>query len=310
MIHAFPVCMPETKRPRLLDQVRDALRSRHRSPRTEEAYVSWIRRFIFHHGKRHPRDMGASEVTSFVTALAVRHQMSASTQNQALSAILFLYREVLRTDIGPLDGIPRGRVPERLPVVLTRGEVRRILDRLAGIPWLVVALLYGAGLRITECLELRGKDIDLDRRQIIIRRGKGQKDRRALLPMSVAPRLREHLDNVRRRHEGDLAAGFGAATLPGALDRKYPNASREWRWQFVFPASRICRDPRWGAPSRFHLHESAVQRALASAVRGAELTKRASCHTFRHSSRRTCWRTGTTSVPCRSSSGTPTFRRR
>jgi integron integrase len=273
----------DSQPPRLLDAVRHAIRARHLSPRTEEAYVHWIRRFIVHHGKRHPRDLGATEVTQFLTDLAVRQRMSASTSNQALSALLFLYRHVVVKDLGRLEDLPRGHPPDRLPVVLTRDEVRRVLGRLSGVVWLVIALLYGAGLRITECLELRVKDVDFDRRQITVRRGKGRKDRRAVLPALVTTKLSEHLEAVRRRHAADLAAGFGAAVLPGALDRKYPNASRDWRWQFVFPAGRLCRDPRYGPPTRYHLHESVIQRALATAARECVITKRVSCHTFRHS---------------------------
>lgn len=263
--------------------VRHAIRARHLSPRTEEAYVHWIRRFIVHHGKRHPREMGAAEVTQFLTDLAVRRHVSASTSNQALSAVLFLYRHVVVKDLGRLADLPRGRPPERVPVVLTRDEVRRVLARLSGVVWQVTALLYGAGLRITECLELRVKDVDFDRRQITVRRGKGRKDRRAVLPALVAATLLEQIEATRRRHVADLAAGFGAAVLPGALDRKYPNASRDWRWQFVFPAARLCRDPRWGGPTRYHLHESVIQRAIASAARDCGIVKRVSCHTFRHS---------------------------
>jgi integron integrase len=263
--------------------VRQAIRARHLSPRTEEAYVHWIRRFIVHHGKRHPRELGAAEVKAFLTDLAVARRMSASTSNQALSALLFLYRHVVVKDLGRLEALPRGRPPDRLPVVLTRDEVRRVLGRLNGVVWLVVGLLYGAGLRITECLELRVKDVDFDRREITVRRGKGRKDRRAVLPALVATKLSEHLEAVRRRHAADRAAGFGAAVLPGALDRKYPNASRDWRWQFVFPAARLCRDPRYGPPTRYHLHESVIQRAIATAARECAITKRVSCHTFRDS---------------------------
>ena len=281
--HACASWVSDAQPPKLLDKVRQAIRARHLSPRTEEAYVHWIRRFIVHHGKRHPREMGATEVTQFLTDLAVRRRMSASTANQALSALLFLYRHVVAKDLGRIEDLPRGRPPARLPVVLTRDEVRRVLTRLNGVVWLVVALLYGAGLRITECLELRVKDVDFDRRQITVRRGKGRKDRRAVLPALVTTKLSEHLEAVRRRHAADLAAGFGAAVLPGALDRKYPNASTDWRWQFIFPAARLCRDPRYGPPTRYHLHESVIQRALAAAVGESGIAKRVSCHTFRHS---------------------------
>jgi integron integrase len=208
--------------------------------------------------------------------------VSASTQNQALSKLLFLYRHVLRKDVGPLD-VPRACGPVRVPVVLTRDEVAQVLAQLNGPPWLIVALIYGAGLRLQECLELRVKDVDFDRREITVRRGKGQKDRRTMLPAAVSDRLRAHLVEVRRQHDRDLAAGLGRVALPFALDRKYPNAPNEWAWQFVFPAGRICRDPQYGPPSRYHLHESVVQRAVAQAAKAAGLAKRVGCHTFRHS---------------------------
>jgi integron integrase len=268
--------------PRLLDRVRQSLRLRHYSPRTEEAYVAWIRRFILFHGKRHPATMSAAEVVAFLTHLAIREGVSASTQNQALGAIVSLYRHVLNRDLGALDGIVRARVPERLPVVLTRVEVRAVLDRLRGVPWLVVALLYGGGLRLNECLALRVKDLDFGRRQIVVRRGKGGRDRVVPLPALVCERLAQHLARVREVHDRDLRIGLGAAALPEALGRKYPNAAAEWAWQFVFPAGRICRDPRCGGPTRFHLHESAVQREIARAVRASGIGKRATAHVFRH----------------------------
>lgn len=246
---------PHRTGPKLLDRVRDAIRTRHYSRRTEGAYVHWIRRYIVFHGKKHPSEMSAPEISRFLTALAVERHVSASTQNQALSALLFLYKAVLGTEPGRIDHVPRARMPIRVPVVLSRDEVGRILKELAGRMWIIAVILYGAGLRIQDCLELRVKDIDFDRHQIVVRRGKGQKDVRTMLPVAVRERLREHLGEVKRRHEGDLAKGDGRAVLPFALDRKYPNASTDWAWQFVFPAARICRDPQWGSPSRFHLHE-------------------------------------------------------
>jgi integron integrase len=269
--------------PKLLDRVREAIRVRHYSRRTEEACVHWIRRFIVFHQKRHPSGMGAAEVSAFLSALAVRQRVSASTQNQAMSALLFLYREVLSTDVGRIDQLPRAQMPVRVPVVLSRDEVKMVLTQLDGVCWLVAALLYGAGLRLQECLALRAKDIDFDRNEIVVRRGKGQKDRRTVLPVTVKERLTEHLADVRRQHERDVAAGSGRVVLPDALERKYPNAATDWAWQFVFPAGRVCRDPRWGPPSRYHLHESAIQRGVTGAVRRAGLSKRAGCHTFRHS---------------------------
>lgn len=269
--------------PKLLDRVRAEVRLRHYSRRTEEAYIHWIRRYIVFHGKRHPRDLGAPDVTAFLAWLAVEKRVAPSTQNQAFSALLFLYKDVLRLDLGVVEQVPHAKRPVRVPVVLSVDEVRRVLNELNGVSWLIASLLYGAGLRLQESLELRVKDIDFDRREIVVRRGKGQKDRRVMLPDIVRDRLREHLDAVRRRHQMDLAMGYGRVVMPTALEHKFPNAATEWRWQFVFPAGRICRDQRYGPPSRFHLHESAVQRVVAGAARRAGLTKRVSCHTFRHS---------------------------
>ncbi len=270
-------------KPRLLDRVSAAIRVRHYSHRTEEAYVFWIRRFILFHGKRHPSEMGAAEVSAFLGWLATDRKVAASTQNQALSALLFMYREVLRIELGPVEHVPRARVPGRVPVVLGSQELRLVLERLSGLPRLVVTLLYGAGLRLQECLELRVKDIDFERGEVTVRRGKGQKDRRVMLPQAVRSDLSQHLDAVRRQHHADLAAGQGRVVLPEALARKFPGAPTEWRWQFVFPAGRICRDERWGPPSRYHIHESVIQRAVTTAAREAGVTKRVGCHTFRHS---------------------------
>lgn len=266
-----------------MERVRHAIRLRHYSHRTEEAYVSWIRRYIVFHRKQHPSALGAPEVSAFLEWLAVRQRVSASTQNQALCALLFLYREVLRHDIGTIQQVPRARTPPRLPVVLSRDEVGRILKPLTGVSWIIVALLYGAGLRLQDGLELCVKDVDFDLNQIVIRRGKGQKDRRTMLPALVKERLRAHLADVKQQHERDLAVGMGRVVLPFALDRKYPAASTEWKWQFVFPAARICRDQRWGPPSRFHLHESVVQKATAGAARAAGITKPVGPHSLRHS---------------------------
>ena len=273
----------ESRSPKLLDRVRDAIRTRHYSRRTEAAYVTWIRRHIVFHDKRHPSDLGAAHISAFLSWLATQRHVSASTQNQALSAVLFLYREVLATDIGHVGGIVRTSTPVRLPVVLTRAEVAAVLGHLDGVGWLIVALLYGAGLRLQEALELRVKDIDIDRGQMTVRQGKGRKDRITMLPVSVKAKLVAHLEGVRRRHAEDVQRGVGSVSLPGALMVKYPNAAIEWVWQFVFPAGRICRDPRWGPAGRYHLHESAVQRLVARAVREAGIAKKASCHSFRHS---------------------------
>ena len=270
-------------RPRLLDRVRAAIRVKHYSRRTEKAYVGWIRRFVLFHGKRHPATLGAAEVTAFLSHLAVQRRVSASTQNQALCALLFLYREVLEMDLPWLDGLVRAKRPQRVPVVLDRAEVRALLAHLQGTPWLVASLLYGAGLRLLEAMRLRVKDVDFQRREIVVRDGKGAKDRRTLLPGSVRRPLAEHLRRVRRQHVADLAAGRGEAPLPVSLARKYPAAGREWGWQWVFPATRHYRDPVTGRRRRHHLHESVVQRAVKRAAREAGLVKPATCHTLRHS---------------------------
>jgi integron integrase len=265
-----------------LDQVRDAIRARRMSPRTEEAYVHWIRRFIVFHGKRHPNQMGPPEISAFLTALAVQRQVSASTQNQALAALLFLYRAVLGCDPGWLEGIVRAKRPHRLPVVLSRAEVSALLAALDGVSWIMAMLLYGAGLRLRECLRLRVKDVDFDRKEISVRDGKGNKDRVTMLPTAVSEPLAAHLERVRVIHQRDLKAGFGRVQLPDALARKCPHASREWTWQWVFPASRICRDARWGDPQRFHLHESVLQKAIHAAARKAGIAKPVGPHTLRH----------------------------
>jgi len=256
---------------------------RHYSRRTETTYVHWIRRFIVFHHKKHPSTLGAPEIAAFLSWLATTRRVSASTQNQALSALLFLYRHVLRIEIGAIEQVPRAKMPHRVPVVLSIEEVGNILTHLQGTMWMIGALLYGAGLRLQECLELRVKDLDFDQHQIVVCRGKGQKDRVTMLPVAIEKRLGTHLQDVKQQHERDLADGFGRAVLPFALDRKYPKAATEWGWQFVFPAARICRDPRFGPPSRYHLHESVVQKAVAEAARSAGMTKRVGPHTMRHS---------------------------
>ena len=269
--------------PRLLDQVHAAIRSRHLSFRTEKAYVGWIRRFIFFCEKRHPRDLGEPEVTKFLSHLAVQGRVSASTQNQALAAILFLYRDVLRQDLDWLADIVRAKHTVRLPVVLTRDQVQAVLSNMRGVVWIQASLLYGAGLRLMECARLRVKDIDFDRRRITVREGKGGKDRVTVLPDKLATPLGQHLERVRRLHQRDLELGLGRVELPDALARKYPNADREWGWQWVFPASRPYVDPETGRPRRHHLHESVLQRAVRMAVLKAGISKPASCHTLRHS---------------------------
>jgi integron integrase len=275
---------PPTSRPRrLLDQVRDAVRARHYSRRTEKAYVAWIRRFILFHGKRHPAQMGAPELTRYLSWLAVEGNISASTQNQALSALLFLYREVLKQDVPWLDDVVRARRSVRLPVVLTRDEVRGVLRRLRGTPRLMAILMYGSGLRLLECARLRVQDIDFERHQLVVRAGKGDKDRTTTLPAVIKGDLARHLELVKKQHDRDLRQDAGWVELPWALARKYPNAGREWPWQWVFPATRIYVDRKTGQRRRHHLHESVVQRAVKDAVRAAGIPKRATCHTLRHS---------------------------
>ena len=269
--------------PRLLDRVRASIRARHYSLRTEEAYVGWIRRFILFNGKRHPEDMGDVEINTFLSHLAIEGNVAASTQNQALSALLFLYQEVLGLDVPWLECLVRARKPARLPVVLSRDEVRRLLARVRGTPNLVCRLLYGTGMRLREGLHLRVKDIDFERNEIIVREGKGGRDRHTVLPASLREPLEEHLARVRALHHADLAAGAGSVRLPGALAVKYPNAGREWPWQWVFPARSVWRDEATGALMRHHLHESAVQKAVRAAAMQAALTKPVGCHTLRHS---------------------------
>lgn len=271
------------KRPRLLDRLRDAIRVRHYSIRTEEAYVHWSRRFILFHNKRHPASMGAVQVNEFLTHLAVNGNVSASTQNQALSAILFLYRHVLDDPLPWLDDLVRVSRARRPPVVLTRDEVRAILGELQGIPRLIATLLYGTGLRLLEGLRLRVKDIDFTARLIVVRDGKREKDRRTMLPKPLTEPIQRQLQEVRGVHAADLAAGFGDVWLPYALARKYPNAGREWAWQYAFPAIHRSRDPRDGETRRHHVDESTIQKAVKQALRRTGIAKAASCHTFRHS---------------------------
>ena len=266
-----------------LDQVRDAIRVRHYSIRTEQAYLTWIRRFILFHKKRHPREMGAEEVRTFLTYLAVDRNVSPATQNQALNALVFLYSKVLEQPLGEIGGIVRARRKEKLPVVLTHEEVSRLLAHLTGIYWMIACLQYGSGLRLLESVRLRVKDLDFAHRAILVRHGKGGKDRVVTLPDELIAPLRRHLEGRKALFAQDRAAGYGTVHLPYALARKYPNAPSEWGWQYVFPSSRIARDPRTGAMRRHHIDESAVQKAVKSAVRKAGIQKPASCHTLRHS---------------------------
>jgi integron integrase len=269
--------------PRLLERVRDTLRARHFSRRTEKAYVGWIRRFVLFHGKRHPEQLGAAEVVGYLGHLATARNVSASTQNQAFAAIVFLYREVLGLELAGLDAAPRARLPERLPLVLAREEVHAVLRQMSGTPWLMSSLMYGAGLRLLECCRLRVKDVDFARHEITVHDGKGRKDRVTVLPARLVPALRGHLERARLQHLADAAGNAGFVALPYALARKFPNANREWAWQWVFPASRVYTDAATGERRRHHLHETVLQRTFAAAVRAARLTKPATCHTLRHS---------------------------
>jgi len=280
------------QRPRdLLDQagtelcrsVRDAVRLKHYSIRTEEAYAGWTTRFILFHGKRHPQEMGVPEIQAFLTHLAVDEHAAASTQNQALSALLFLHRQVLRQDLdGPLGAL-RASKPKRLPTVLTREEAPRVIECTSGVHRLMAKLLYGSGLRLMECLRLRVQDLEFDRRAIIVRDVVGLEDRVTMLPDSLVAPLQEHLQYVKLLHEDDLARGYGAVHLPEALERKYPHANEEWAWQYVFPSQRLSADPRSGVVRRHHLDESGLQKAVRKAARLARIEKRVTCHTFRHS---------------------------
>jgi integron integrase len=269
--------------PRLLDRVHEVIRRKHYSIRTEQAYVDWIKRFILYHDKRHPVDLGVAEVEAFLTYLAVDRDVAAATQNQAQCALLFLYREVLGLDLPWLDDVERAKRPIKLPVVLTVEEVVQILDRLKGTHRLVGRLMYGTGLRILEALRLRVKDIDFQRREILVRDGKGAKDRITVLPRGVVRALGAHLREVRTIHEQDLEEGFGAVWMPFALARRYPAAPREWVWQYVFPAERRTLDPRGGVVRRHHLGDQSFQRAMRQAVQDAGIAKLATPHTLRHS---------------------------
>jgi integron integrase len=268
--------------PRLLDQLRDSLRRRRYSLRTEKVYVHWAKRFILFHQKRNPRDMGITEVTQFLAYLARQLHVAASTQNQALSALLYLYQHVLDTKLPWLAEVERARRPARLPTVLTQDETRLVLSQLDGVRWLMASLMYGAGLRLMECLGLRVKDLVFERGQLIVRNGKGARDRVTKLPQALVPVLTTHLEKVKTLHEADLRQGLGRVALPFALERKTPNAALQWGWQFVFPSSTICVSPYTGLQVRHHVHPKTIQRAISTAARQAQLPRPVSCHTFRH----------------------------
>lgn len=289
LLHARPLFLvrelltPSSSQPRLLDRLRLALRSRHYSRRTENTYLMWVKRFIFFHNVRHPAEMAEPEINAFLTYLAVEKRVSASTQNQALCALLFLYRHVLGREVGELGEVIRARKPKRLPIVMSRDEVKTVLANLSGDKWLMAALMYGSGLRLMECLCLRVQDIDFSRNEIMVRDGKGGKDRVTMLPESLKEPLQEQLRKVKSIHEKDLAHGWGRVPLPEALDRKYPKAPTEWRWQWVFPQENRWRNSRTGEEGRHHVDESILQKAFKQAVGKARLAKRATCHTLRHS---------------------------
>jgi integron integrase len=281
---AVPPPATSTQRePKLLDRLRAVCRAFHYSLRTEDTYHDWCRRFILFHGKRHPKDMAEPEVNAFLTHLAVDRHVSASTQNQALASLLFLYQHVLGRPLNRLEGVVRAFRPRRLPVVLTRTEVHAVLDALEGTYRLMGRLMYGSGLRQIECLRLRVKDLDFEGREVTVREGKGNKDRRTTLPGAAVPDLRAHLEKVRRLHAKDTAAGYGRVELPYAFAAKQPWAAAEWRWQYVFPSSKLSRDPRGGEVRRHHAHETAISKAVTAAARQSGVLKRVTCHTFRHS---------------------------
>ncbi|EIL89190.1 integron integrase [Rhodanobacter spathiphylli] len=269
--------------PRLMDEVRRVLRLKHYSIRTEGVYVGWIRRFILANGKRHPRDMGEAEVEGFLSALAVQGKVAAATQNQALAALLFLYKQVLNIELPWMEGVVRAKRPQRVPVVLSRDEVTRVLARMDGRPWLLASLLYGTGMRLMEVLRLRIKDVDFARNEITVRDGKGGKDRHTMLPRSLAEPLLREMERARLLHEADLASGFGAVWLPHALARKYPGAPREIGWQYVFPAAERSIDPMDGVERRHHFGDAVLSRALKAACRAVGIAKPVSAHTLRHS---------------------------
>ena len=271
------------EKPRLMEQLHRLARARHYSPRTEQAYCRWVKRYIRFHGMRHPAEMGAEEVNAFLGHLAVDQKVSASTQTQALSALIFLYSGAFGIELGDLGQVVRARKSDRLPVVMTRDEVRQVLEQLDGEHWLMASLMYGCGLRLMECLSLRVKDLDFDGNEITVRNGKGAKDRVTMLPNSLKPELKEQLSRAKAVHERDLADGWGRVVLPDALDRKFPAAGASWGWQWVFPQMNRWHDSKTGNQGRHHVHETILQRAVKEAVRRTGLPKPIGCHTFRHS---------------------------
>ena len=285
---------------KLLDYMRNVMRLKHMSLRTEEAYVSWVKRFILFHDKRHPAEMGADEIRAFLTHLAVQGKVAASTQNGALNALVFLYRQVLMQPFPELEGLERAKRPRRIPTVFTAEETQAILLQLNGTPHLMAGLLYGAGLRLMECVRLRVKDIDFAYQQITVRDGKGAQDRVTMLPQSLQKPLQHHLAKVQLLHEEDLREGYGDVYLPYAFERKDPHAGQSWLWQYVFPASKRSIDPRSGMERRHHISETVLQRAVKDAIRQAGIRKRGSCHTLRPSFATPCWKMAMISALCRS----------
>ena len=272
--------MPETK---LLDTISTELRARHYSLRTEKVYISWIKRFILFHNKQHPSNLGKSEIRSFINYLAIKKKVSASTQNQALQSILFLYKQILKTDVGWIEEIKRVERIKHIPVVFSREEAKNILSHMKGVTRLIASLLYGSGLRLNECLRLRVKDIDFDYKQIIIRDGKGEKDRRTTLPLTLMPALQKQIRKIKQIHQDDLKKGLGKAPLPYALSQKYPNAGKEFGWQFLFPTENLSYDKKQKFKLRYHIHSSTIQKAIKEALRKSDINKPGSPHTFRHS---------------------------
>lgn len=273
----------DSDKPKLLDQVRAYLRVHHYSVKTEKSYLSWIKRYIYFHDKRHPGEMGAEEIRAFISHLASHHNVSSATQNQALQGVLFLYKNVLKKDVGWIDEIKRASRIKHLPVVFSKNETSKIFEHLSGTPKIIISLLYGSGLRLSEALRLRIKDIDFDYKQIIVRDGKGEKDRHTILPTSITTELKKHLNEVFKLHKADLKKGKGDTILPYALKKKYPNAGKDFYWQYAFPADKYIRDEKSGLSYRFHIHPSTIQRTVKEAIKKAGVNKQGSPHTFRHS---------------------------
>ena len=271
------------KEPRLLDQVSTRIRYLHYSRKTEQSYRLWIKRYILFHNKRHPKEMGADEIVAFLNYLATQKQVAASTQNQALNAIVFLYKKVLNIELGDFKQFSYAKRPKRLPVVLTQEEVANVMENLKEPHWTMVALMYGCGLRFSECLKLRVMDVDFSRKELFVRAGKGGKDRVTMLPERASPGLKNLIELVRQYHEEDVKKGIKHVSLPYALNKKFPNAGRELKWQFIFASKQLSLEPGTGNKGRHHIHEKSAQRSIRNAIKKADILKHATCHTFRHS---------------------------